>query len=163
MLTSQPHTLVIGVGNAYRSDDAVGLIVAQRLKQRSADRVIVLEESGAAVAWMDAWKDADAVILIDATHSGADPGTIHCLDAGSQPLPSGILRYSTHGLGIAEAVELARALNQLPGQCKIYGIEGRTFKMGVGLSPEVERAAEVVVTQVLQDLQEAPRPQRIPP
>lgn len=156
MLTSRSQTLVIGVGNAYRSDDAVGLIVAQRLKQCSAEPVIVLEESGAAVAWMDAWKDADAVILIDAAHSGADPGTIHRLDAGSQPLPPGILRYSTHGLGIAEGVELARALNQLPKRCIVYGIEGRSFAAGVGLSPEVEQAAEQVVLRVLHDLRDDP-------
>lgn len=153
-MASQSRTLVIGVGNAYRSDDAVGLIVAQRLRQRSTDRFTVLEESGGGVALIDTWKDADAVILVDATHSGAEPGTIHCLDARSQPLSPEVFRFSTHAFGIAEAIELARALNHLPERCIVYGIEGRSFAAGVGLSPEVERAVEQVVAQVLEYLRQ---------
>lgn len=157
MLTSQPHTLVIGVGNAYRHDDAVGLIIAQHLKQQNVEGLSVLEESGSGAALIELWKEADSVILIDAAHSGVEPGTIHRLDARTQSLSSRIFRCSTHGLGIPEAIELARALNQLPGQCVVYGIEGRSFTIGVGLSPEVERAAEEVVVRVLLDLQERPR------
>ena len=157
METSQPHTLVIGVGNAYRRDDAVGLIVAQHLKQQSVSGLSVLEESGSGAALIGLWADVDSVILIDAVQSGAEPGTIHRLDARTQSLSSRIFRCSTHGLGIAEAVELARTLNQLPEQCVIYGIEGRNFTIGVGLSPEVERAAEQVAARVLLDLREHPR------
>ena len=32
-LPRQPRALVIGVGNGYRGDDAVGLMVAQRLQR----------------------------------------------------------------------------------------------------------------------------------
>ena len=157
MQTSQPHTLVIGVGNAYRRDDAVGLIVAQHLKQQSVKGLSVLEESSSGAALIELWKEADSVILIDAVQSGMEPGTIHRLDARTQLLSSRFFRCSTHGLGIAEAIELARTLNQLPEQCVVYGIEGRSFAIGVGLSPEVERAAEQVVTRVLLDLREHPQ------
>jgi hydrogenase maturation protease len=157
MVTSQPHTLVIGVGNAYRSDDAVGLIVAQRLKQQSVEGLAVLEESGSGAALIDLWGEADSVILIDAVQSGREPGTIHCLDARAESFSSGIFRFSTHAFGIAEAVELARVLNQLPKRCIVYGIEGSSFAAGVGLSPEVEQAAEQVVLRVLHDLQDDPR------
>jgi len=44
--------LIIGIGNEYRSDDAVGLIVARRLKERLADSAIVLEQSGDGAALM---------------------------------------------------------------------------------------------------------------
>jgi len=147
-------TLVIGVGNAFRSDDAVGLIVAQRLKQASFDNVTVREESGEGAALIDAWHGAGAVVLIDAVCSGAEPGTVHRLDAQSQPVPAKFRCYSTHAFGVAEAIELARALNQLPPVCTVYGIEGKSFTAGVGLSPEVEGAAQQVVERVMQDLRE---------
>ena len=46
-LPRQPRALVIGVGNGYRGDDAVGLMVAQRL-QRSLDHVTIVSTAGRA-------------------------------------------------------------------------------------------------------------------
>lgn len=147
-----PPILIIGIGNAYRGDDAVGLHVAHCLKQQAHDRVHVIEESGDGAALMECWKDADTVILIDAVYSGAKPGTIHRLNAHAQPVPANFFHYSTHAFGVAEAIELARALNQLPSRLVVYGIEGKCFETGVGLSSEVEKAALEVVKTVRQDI-----------
>ena len=154
---SQPHSLplIIGIGNEYRGDDAVGLIVARRLKERLADSVIVLEQSGDGAALMEAWRGAETVIIIDAVMSGAAPGTIHRFDASAQPLPKGAFRCSTHAFGVAEAIELARALGDLPQRLVVYGIEGKNFAAGVGLSAEVEKAAGETVRQALATIQHA--------
>ena len=100
---------------------------------------------------MEAWKDTSLVLLIDATRSGSPPGTIHRFDAHAEPLPSRFFHYSTHAFSVAEAVELARALDQLPPQLIVYGIEGKNYTAGEGLSPEVETAGAAVVARVLQD------------
>ena len=92
------------------------------------------------------------VILCDAVRSGAAPGTIHRLEAHRQPIPAGFFRYSTHAFSVAEAVELARALGQLPPHLVLYGVEGATFTAGVGLSPVVAQAAQAVVRQVLAEV-----------
>lgn len=157
MATTQPahnkHViLVIGIGNAYRSDDAAGLHVAHSLKKQSYDYVNVIEESGDGAALLECWKNADTAILIDAVSSGAKPGTIHRIDAHAESIPANYFHCSTHAFGVAEAIELARSLNQLPLCVTIYGIEGKCFEAGVGLSPEVERAARKVLTRVLQDI-----------
>jgi hydrogenase maturation protease len=152
MPPSKSAPLIIGLGNQYRRDDAVGLVVARRLKKAAPEHVCVLEETGEGAALMESWKDADAVILIDAVRSGARPGTLHRLDAHTQPIPTGFFHYSTHAFGAAEAIELARALGQLPPHLIVYGIEGKTFEAGLGLSPEIEKAAQEVVERVLGDL-----------
>ena len=54
--------------------------------------------------------------------------------------------------GVAEAVELARALNQLPAKLIVYGIEGKTFHAGAGFSLEVEGAAAELLIRVREDL-----------
>ena len=145
--------LIIGIGNAYRGDDAVGLRVAQHLKKQTLDHVNILEESGDGVALMESWKDADTVILIDAVYSGDNPGTIHRFNACTQPIPIKFFHYSTHAFGVAEAIELARVLNQLPPHLIVYGIEGKCFDAGVELSFEVEKAAQEIVIRVQQDIQ----------
>ena len=148
----EPRTLVIGIGNVFRCDDGVGLIVAQRVREKVSPAVKVLEASGEGAALMEAWKDTDSVILIDAVHSGAKPGTIHRLDAHTQPIPSKYFHYSTHAFSVAEAMELARALDQLPPRLVIYGIEGKTFEAGEKLSPEVGQAVDRVVKLILKEL-----------
>ena len=144
--------LVIGVGNAYRGDDAVGLVVAQRLKEQAIDHVSILEESGDGMTLMESWENADTVILVDAVYSGVKPGTLHRFDAHAQPIPVKFFHYSTHAFGVAEAVELSRTFNQLPPHLIIYGIEGKSFEAGAGLSLEVEEAARTVVKCIQHDI-----------
>ncbi len=151
MKENRSGTLIIGVGNVYRGDDGVGVAVARRLRGQTPAEVTILEASGEGAALLEAWKGAARVVLIDATHSGAPPGTIHRLDAHAGPLPSQFFHYSTHAFSVAEAVELARALDELPPHLIVYGIEGRNYAAGEGLTVEVEKAASDVIPQVLQD------------
>ncbi|MDZ7262302.1 MAG: hydrogenase maturation protease [candidate division KSB1 bacterium] len=155
-----PRLLVIGVGNADRGDDAVGLIVAQRLKEKaqsagneiSYEPITILEQSGQDLALIESWKEAETVIVIDAIHSGAKPGTLQRFDAQAQPIPAKFFHHSTHTFSVVDAIELARVLDLLPPRLIIYGIEGKTFKPGAGLSWEVEKAIPEVVEQVLREL-----------
>jgi hydrogenase maturation protease len=144
----QTIPLIIGIGNEYRGDDAAGLIVARRLKERLADSAIVIEQGGDGAALMEAWRGAETVIIIDAVMSGAAPGTIYLFDANAQPLPKDAFRLSTHAFGVAEAIELSRALGEIPRSLVVYGIEGKNFAAGVGISPEVEKATCDAINQV---------------
>ena len=53
---------------------------------------------------------------------------------------------------MAEAVELARELDRLPGRLAVYGIEGESFEVGEGLTPIVEEAVERLVGQLRREL-----------
>jgi hydrogenase maturation protease len=154
MTAGQPGIVVIGVGNEYRSDDGAGIAVARRLRTLFPAGVTVLEESGEGTALMEAWQGEAWVMLVDAVRSGASPGTIHRLDARAAPLPTGFFHYSTHAFSVAEAVELARSLDQLPAHLVVYGIEGANFATGVELSPAVEQAVEAVVEQLAQEVRD---------
>jgi hydrogenase maturation protease len=153
--------LIIGIGNDYRSDDAAGLVVARMLQQQVADEtsaeapadvsppnrmdMTIIEHSGEGSALLEAWRGWEHVILIDAVCSGARPGTIHCFDAEALALPANLFASSSHAFSVAQAVELGRALAQLPRHLLLYGIEGKRFAAGVGLSPEVQQAVQEVV------------------
>jgi len=155
ILPADARILVIGVGNEYRSDDAVGLVVARRLRQLSIGNVTVIEASGEGTDLMESWKGADTVIIVDAASSGAKPGTIHRIDARAQRIPTGLLRYSTHAFSVGEAVELARAMNRLPPRMVVYGVEGERFDEGTVLSRAVEGSVDAVVDLVLKQLRTA--------
>jgi hydrogenase maturation protease len=128
------------------------LIVARRLKERLADSAIVIEQSGDGASLMEVWQGAETVIIIDAVMSCAPPGTIRRFDASAQSIPKDAFRCSTHAFGVAEAIELARALARLPRNLIVYGIEGKSFAAGVGLSSEVEKVADEVTRQLLTEV-----------
>jgi hydrogenase maturation protease len=143
---------VIGVGNRWRSDDAVGLIVAERLRG-TVPGVEVLEREGEPVALMDAWEGEEAVVIVDAVSSHGPPGRLHRLDVADGPLPAELFAASTHHLGLAEAVELARALGRLPAALVVIGVEGAVFDAGDGLSPAVEAAVEPAAAAVRKEVE----------
>ena len=144
---------MIGVGNRWRSDDAAGLEVAARLRGELPTHVAVLEREGEPTSLIDAWSGAEAVWVADAVSSGAAAGTLHRLDAGADALPAELFRTSTHHFGLAEAVELARAVGSLPARLVIYGIEAERLELGDELTPAVAEAvgmaAEAIRREVL--------------
>jgi len=146
-------TCVVGVGNDLRGDDAVGLAVVELLEGSLPDGVRAVRCEGEPVALLTAWERCDRTIVVDATRSGAEPGTVRRIVAHEQPLPDDVGRSSTHVLGVAEAVELARALGKLPARTIVYGIEGAVFDTGAPLSPSVQAAAAVVAASIRRELE----------
>jgi hydrogenase maturation protease len=129
---------VIGVGNAYRGDDAAGLAVARLLRERGVE---ALDQEGEPVALVELLAGHGAVVLIDAVRSGASPGTVHRVDASTEPLPQELRgSTSTHAIGLGETIELARVLGRLPPRVLVYGVEGERFDAGEQLSPAVRAA-----------------------
>ncbi|MGZ9275451.1 MAG: hydrogenase maturation protease, partial [Nitrospira sp.] len=105
-----PHSSairIIGLGNAMRGDDAVGLLAARRIRQEVGDRVEVIEAEMAGVDLIELMKGAHIVMLIDAARSGQAPGTVHRLNASANPIGAQIFPHSSHAIGISEAVEIA--------------------------------------------------------
>ncbi|MBT3924180.1 MAG: hydrogenase maturation protease [Nitrospina sp.] len=157
-MNSPDHTssiLIIGVGNLYRSDDAVGILIARKLNDMKTACMSVQEQSGEGTSLMEAWKGHGRVLIIDAVSSGAVSGSIHRMDASKEAIPSKYFSCSTHNFGVAEAIELARTLDQLPKHLRLYGIEGKNFQHGETLSPEVEGAIESVADEIFQYISSA--------
>ena len=152
--STRSSVLVIGVGNETRGDDAVGLIVSRKLKEKLSQDVVI-EENGDGTRLVERWKGFKITILIDAMRSGTEPGRIHRFEAHKSPLPASLFQYSTHAFGVAQAIELARAMNQLPHKLIVYGIEGECFDQATGLSHMIERAAQKLVEsltfEIIQD------------
>jgi hydrogenase maturation protease len=139
--------LIIGCGNRDRGDDGAGILVAERLRElgRAADTRIAEP-----VDLIETWKGADDVIVVDATVTGAPIGSLQMWD-GRHQFVSIRTNTSTHGLRVAEAIELACVLDQLPTRLRVYGIEGRRFELGAKISPEVRLTVEEFVRRIITD------------
>ena len=145
-------TIVIGVGNRDRGDDAVGPIVCDRLRAHSpADaplRVIVCEGSILDLALH--WQPEDHVVIVDAMPPGTAPGRVVTFDATVEPLPTpGAV--STHEIDVSVAIELARAIGRMPAQLLLIGVEAAQTEWGTPPSPPVDAAIEAVVDELVRD------------
>jgi hydrogenase maturation protease len=137
------------MGNAWQGDDAAGLAVARRLRDRLGDGFEVRELEGEPVSIVEALDGADEVVLVDAVSAGGAPGTVHRIDASDEPIPATLHAASTHTLGVGEAIELARSLGRLPPKVVLYGIEAGRLAAGDELTPAVARAVDEVVERVV--------------
>ena len=146
---------MIGVGNAYRGDDAAGLAVAGCLRALVPAGVDVVEHGGDPASLMDAWRGYDRVYLVDAVVAGGAPGSVYRIDAATGSLAAQFRHRGTHGAGVAEAVQLAQVLGLLPPHLTVYGIEGGSFDLGSGLSPAVRSAVTDVCARLSQELSQA--------
>jgi hydrogenase maturation protease len=137
------------LGNRFRGDDGVGLLVADRLRAAGVD---VQECQDEPTRLLDAWRELDRLVLVDAVRSGAPPGTVHRVDASSGELPRELGLSSSHLFGVAETLALARVLDALPAQVIVYGIEGSAFGASTAVEPVVAAAVEPVAAGVLREL-----------
>jgi len=149
-----PRTLVLGIGNIERGDDGAGRQTARILRHMLLERAEVTELDGEATSILAKLEGADVAYVIDACVSGAPAGTIHRIDAQDGPLPEAYSDLSTHGFGLAAAVELGRTLGQLPPRTIVYAIEGESFDPGAPLSEAVAAATIAVADRIRLEIEE---------
>lgn len=142
-------SLVVGIGNASRGDDGIGPLVAERVAGlRLPDVDVVVHDEP--LALLEHLAGHDDVVVVDAARSGgADPGTVHVVRVGSAPLRSNGAALGSHGLGVVEAVELARALGRLPRRLTLVGVEAMDLDLGAALSPPVRGRLDDAVRAVV--------------
>jgi len=153
------RAMVIGLGSPDRGDDAVGAVVAERVRGIVGDDVEVLTREDP-TALVHAWQGRRAVVLIDAMISGVAPGTVTVRRAGTRdaPLPTHAFaaagRGGSHAFGVAGAVELSRTLGTLPEHVAIVGIEAGTLTHGP-MSQQVAASIDDAVSAVCAELASA--------
>lgn len=128
---------VVGLGNPMRQDDGLGPRVIELLQHLRPHWPLKVMR-GDAAGLLELLPGLEGLVVIDALISGMAPGTLLVRDCSTQPLPATLKGASTHALGVAQALELARMLDQLPPVVWVFGVEALWSGHGEGLSPPVE-------------------------
>jgi hydrogenase maturation protease len=148
------RVVVIGVGNEFRRDDGVGPEVLSRLRQHEAGGAVDLVSSdGEPTRLIEAWTGAALAVVVDAVLADPpSPGRLRRIVLG-QGDSADARQVSSHGLGLGEAIGLARALGRMPDRLIIHAVEAADVGHGVGLTPAVAAAVGTLTAAVLRDLQ----------
>jgi hydrogenase maturation protease len=129
--------IVVGIGQIAAGDDGVGLAVAREL----AGRGVAVRESADASIVLALLEAGHRVVVVDAVAGGGPPGSV--IRIAPDTLGGGPSPLSSHGLGVAEAIALARMLygSRVVAGLAIVGIAiDRPSTHAVGLSPAVASA-----------------------
>ena len=128
--------LVVGVGNPDRGDDGIGPVVAARVAQLCLPGVEVVAD-GEPLALVGRLAGHEDVVVVDAVRCRPGrPGTVHVIRVGATPMSGIPTVLGSHGLGVVEAIELARALGRLPPRLTLVGVEARVLDVGAPMSEE---------------------------
>jgi hydrogenase maturation protease len=142
---------VIGVGHDDRADDAAGPIVARMVAPHLPDGWSAMQHHGDLTVLMDLCEGMDEVVIVDAVVSGAPVGSIHHVNLLDESLPLLAAAGSTHGIGLVEAVALARTLGRVPERLSLVGLEASRVAVGDAMSLEVQCNLPLAAAMVLED------------
>lgn len=147
---------VLGIGSPF-GDDQVGWKIVDILEQHATLKKYVPQKLHFAILdrpninLLQHIDKTATVMLIDAMKSGENIGTLHRYENPQTNTPAGLL--STHGMGVAQALQLGMILDELPKKIILYGIEIDEVLLQSELSPRVKDAAyqlaEIIVKELL--------------
>lgn len=144
---------IIGCGNLNRSDDAVGVIIAQRLQQYLAEHphpdVQIYDCGTAGIEVMFQARGSKKLVIIDASSTGSEPGAVFKVPGSeleSLPEPS----YNLHDFRWDHALAAGRKIfkDDFPTEVIVYLIEAENIAFGLELSSVVQHSAHLVFTEV---------------
>ncbi|MDJ0734053.1 MAG: hydrogenase maturation protease [Nostocaceae cyanobacterium] len=150
---------IIGCGNLNRSDDGVGVIIAQHLQQYLAENphpeVRVYDSGTAGMEVMFQARGSKQLIIIDASATGSEPGAIFKVpgeELEALPEPS----YNLHDFRWDNALAAGRKIfeNEFPREVTVYLIEAANLDLGIELSPAIKHAANVVFAEITTIIQQ---------
>lgn len=155
---------VIGCGNSTRSDDGVGVFVAQTLqaylKRQPHVYARVFDAGTAGMDVMFQARGARKLIIVDASKSGSDAGAIFKvpgqeLESMSDP------GYSLHDFRWQHALAAGRRIfgADFPTDVTVFLVEAHSLSFGLDLSPPVLASAHRVIRDIQSAIQQYPQPE----
>jgi hydrogenase maturation protease len=157
--------LVACVGNIFLGDDAFGVEVGKRLRQRTMPEGVTVVDFGIrsydlAYALMEDWS---LVILVDASPRGGDPGTIYTIEVDRNAVydPSEPIALDAHTMNPLSVLRLVNAMEGKRDRILVVGCEPATVEASdtgqFGLSQPVQAALDGAVATVEKLIAEAQR------
>jgi hydrogenase maturation protease len=155
-----PSVLVAGVGNAWLHDDGFGGEVARALQQRElppGTQVMEAGTGGLDLAY-EVMRGYDALVILDVSRQGGEPGTLYVMEPEEGSVPAGIAdgeAIDPHGMDPRTVLRFVRSIGAWPGRVIVIACEPADVEaVGWGLSDPVREAVAPASALVLETVRE---------
>ncbi len=144
------RVLVAGIGNIFNSDDGFGCEVARRLVERGVPDDVTAGDFGIRGIHLayELLEGYEALVLVDATPQGGEPGTLYLIEIGADDVAKG--PADAHSMDPQQVIAQVRALGRTDLRIVLVGCEPASVEEGIGLSPVVAAAVDGAVDAVLE-------------
>lgn len=150
--------LVAGIGNAWLKDDGFGGEVVKRLESRELPEgaaVFDFGTGGLDLAY-EVMRGYDALVLIDVSRQGGEPGTLYLMEPDPDEIAAGIEDgeiIDPHSMDPQTVLRFVKTVGGWPGKVVVIACEPAAVEeMGLGLSDSVraavDRAADLALKAV---------------
>ena len=114
--------MVVGLGNEYAGDDAVGILAARALRREIGEVTDIVESAASGLALLEVFAGYDRAVVIDSIRTGTNPpGTI--LELGFTDVGQ-VVAPSLHQAGIPELAAVAGRFGlQFPAETSVLAVE----------------------------------------
>lgn len=152
-MSRSTELLILGLGNLLCSDDGLGVAAAARLEQDYlfGPGVRLLDGGTLGLSLLPHLQEAREAILLDAVLTGAPPGSLVRLE-GSDVGPAARDRLSVHQIGVADLLDAAELLGELPERVTLLGVVPQSTALGVCLTAPVAAALPELVAEVVREV-----------
>jgi hydrogenase maturation protease len=162
-VTAERQILIAGIGNAFFRDDGFGSAVVKALERRELPAGVTVADFGTGgldLAY-EVMRGYDALLLVDVSRQGGEPGTLYVMECAEDDVPGGIEDgelVDPHGMDPETVLRFVRAVGGWPGRVIVIACEPADVEeMGLGLSGEVTAAVEDAVELVVSTIDEVRR------
>src|SRR5690349_17489675 len=152
--------LVAGVGNSWLRDDGFGGEVARRLSARAMPSGVDVMDAGTGgldLAY-EVMRGYDALIILDVSKQGGEPGTLYVMEPDEQSVPAGIEDgdvINPHAMDPQTVLRFVKSVGAWPSRVVVIACEPADVEeMGWGLSGPVRDAIERAVDLVAETVAE---------
>jgi hydrogenase maturation protease len=151
--TDTPRVLILGLGNILLQDEGVGIRVLERLDAEYEWPVhsTLLDGGVMGLELLPYLESADAVLLLDAVHTGEPPGSIVRLEGNEIPAVVA-LKMSMHQVGLQETLAMCQFRGTLPERLVLLGVVPARLDLGLDLSPQVAAQVTTLVQAAVSEL-----------
>lgn len=150
------HVSVLGIGNVLLGDDGFGPLVVEmfRCHYECGSSVEVLDLGTPGLDIAPYLYDRDLVILIDAIHMEATPGTLCLFPEDELISHRAELHLTGHDPGIQESLAHLKLAGHAPRELIVVAAEPQWCEFGAGISPSVLTAASAAIVALARLLKE---------
>ena len=152
--------LIAGIGNTWLGDDGFGSEVVKRLEARELPQGTVVLDFGTGgldLAY-EVMRGYDALVLVDVSRQGGDPGTLYVMEVPEEEVEAGIEDgqvLNPHGMDPQTVLRFVKTVGGWPGKVVVVACEPTAVEeMGMELSPAVSDAVDRAVELVLEQIAE---------
>jgi len=141
--------MVLGIGNILKSDDGIGIYIAEKLNKylkEAKSEVIVIDCGTTPENYTSVIRkhNPDTLILVDATDMGLSPGSYRIIP----PERIEVMHFSTHTIPLSVFISY---VSEFCGEVVLIGIQPDKMEVGTALSSKVQRSGNVMAKFIIEE------------